>query len=99
MAEGQSIKLHIAGKEYALKAQTAESEHLMRFAADSINELLSKYDEKFPDKSLEDKLAFVALNQTVGRLTAQKKNKLATEEVEKLDAELVSYLENIENNR
>ena len=56
----QSIKIKIAGVEYPLKASSPEMEQLMRLAAEAINQKLSAYDAKFPNKSLSDKLSFVA---------------------------------------
>ena len=64
----QSITIKIAGKDYPLKATSPEMEQLMRLAADSINQKLAAYDAKFPDKTLVDKLSFVALNETVSRM-------------------------------
>lgn len=97
--EGQNITLHIAGKVYALKAQSPEAEQFMRLASESINEMLAKYDAMFPDKSVTDKLAFIALNQTVSKLVAQKKCRLISDEVEKVSGDLKNYLVNIESNR
>lgn len=97
--EGQSITLKIAGKEYPLKVQSPEAEQLMRLAAESINQMLAKYDEKFPDRSTLDKLAFVTLNEAVGRIAAQRKFAAVSGEVEKLNSELESYLNTIEPNR
>ena len=70
---GQSIKIKIAGNEYPLVASSPEMERLMRLAAEAINQKLTAYDAKFPNKSLSDKLSFVALNETVSRLTYQKR--------------------------
>lgn len=91
----QSITIKIAGKEYSLKASSPEMERCMRLAADDINKRLSAYDEKYPDKRLEDKLAFVTLNETVSKITAMGKlNALATE-VSGLAEELETYLSGI----
>ena len=61
---GQSIKIKIAGNEYPLVAATPEMEQLMRLAAEAINQKLTAYDAKFPNKSLSDKLSFVALRDS-----------------------------------
>lgn len=91
----QSITIKIAGKEYSLKASSPEMERCMRLAAEDINKRLSAYDEKYPDKRLEDKLAFVTLNETVSKITAMGKlNALATE-VSGLAEELEAYLSGI----
>ena len=96
---GQSIKIKIAGNEYPLVAATPEMEQLMRLAAEAINQKLTAYDAKFPNKSLSDKLSFVALNETVTRLTYQKRIADAGEEVRKLQEDVESYLKNIEKER
>ena len=91
----QSITIKIAGKEYSLKASSPEMERCMRLAAEDINKRLSAYDEKYPDKRLEDKLAFVTLNETVSKITAMGKlNALATE-VSDLAEEVEAYLSGI----
>ena len=61
----QSITLKIAGREYSLKVQSPEMEQLMRLGAESINRTLAVYDQRYPDKSLVDKLAFVTLREAV----------------------------------
>ena len=93
---GQSIKLKIAGKEYSLVAQTPEAESLMRTATEGINKLLKVYDERFPDKPLQDKLAFIALNETVLRLRIQKQMNAVQSESQKLNDEISSYLGSID---
>ena len=92
---GQSIKIKIAGNEYPLVASSPEMERLMRLAAEAINQKLTAYDAKFPNKSLSDKLSFVALNETVSRLTYQKKLSEASDEAKKLQEDVDSYLMNI----
>ena len=71
----------------------------MRLAAEAINQKLTAYDAKFPNKSLSDKLSFVALNETVTRLTYQKRIADAGEEARKLQEDVESYLKNIEKER
>jgi len=95
----QNIKLKIAGLEFPLKASSPEMERLMRLAAEDINKMMARYDEKYPDKTLTDKLLFVTLTETVGKLSAQGKISSITNEAEALQAELKSYLERIESNR
>ncbi len=96
MRMGQSIKIIIAGNEYPLVASSPEMERLMRLAAEAINQKLTAYDARFPNKSLSDKLAFVALNETVSRLTYQKRLSDTGEEAQKLQEDVESYLKNIE---
>lgn len=92
----QSITLRIAGKEYPLKATSPEMEQVMRIAAETINQKLAAYNAKFPDKDLQDKLAFVTLNETIARLTAQKKYSALEAAMAALDADEIAYLENTE---
>ena len=90
----QSITLKIAGKEYPLKASSPEMEQLMRIAAETINQKLAAYNARFPDKVLQDKLAFVTLNETIARLAAQKKCSALEAAMASLAAKEVAYLEN-----
>ena len=94
----QSITIKIAGYEYPLKAATPQIEQMMRIAAETIGKKLSAYDAKYPNKSLADKLSFVALNETVGRLSLQKKLEHAEEEARKLQEQMEAYLNTIEKN-
>lgn len=92
----QSITLKIAGKEYSLKANSPEMEQLMRVAAEAINKKVAAYDMKFPDKTPADKMAFVALSETVSRLSYQKKFSSATEEAGRLLRQTSEYLDTID---
>lgn len=95
----QSITVKIAGTGYPLKADSPEMEQLIRTAAEAINQKLAAYDAKFPDKSLSDKLSFVALNEAVGKLSIQKRSAefsaAVSDEAERLGKDLEDYLENI----
>lgn len=88
----QNISLKIAGKEYALKAKSPEMEQIMRLSAEEINSVLAKYNEKFPDRSLSDKLAFVTLNETMARLTAERKFSKLMQEADEFKAQTDEYL-------
>lgn len=88
----QNITLKIAGKEYALKAKSPEMEQIMRLSAEEINSVLAKYNEKFPDRSLSDKLAFVTLNETMARLTAERKFSKLMQEADEFKAQTDEYL-------
>lgn len=94
MSTEQSITIKIAGNTYPLRAATPEMEQLMRLAAETVNKKLSAYDAKYPNKSLSDKLAFVALNEAVNRLTYERELGKADAESAKLQEELESYLKN-----
>lgn len=89
----QSITLKIGSREYPLMAATEDQEQLMRLAAEEINSMLSKYDAKFPDKTIEDKLSFVALQETVSKLSFQRKIARISEEANALKEETSAYLE------
>lgn len=93
---GQNIKIKIAGNEYPLVASSPEMERMMRLAADAINQKLTAYDAKFPNKTLSDKLSFVALNEAVGRLSLQKRLSDADAEAKRLQESVESYIKNIE---
>ena len=93
-----SIKLKIAGKEYSLVA-TQESEHYMRLAAERINQKLQDYDQKFPDQTTLDKLAFVALSEEISMLVSKHNLDKNNEETSKLAKDLRLYLNKIETNR
>lgn len=93
-----SITLKIAGKEYKIIA-TPEHEHYYRLAADKVNATLKDYDERFPTQTLADKLAFVALSETVARLTTKRNCDKLVAEYEGLGKELHTYLDKIETDR
>ena len=71
-------------------------EQAMRLAAEDINNRLSVYDERYPDKQFEDKIAFVTLNETVSRILTVQKYSALSAELSSLDAEIVSYLKDAE---
>lgn len=88
----QSITIKIAGTEYPLVAPDEQREALMRTAAEEINAMLAKYDAKFPDKPLVDKLAFVTLNATVAKLAARQSIAAAQQEIAELCSLTEDYL-------
>lgn len=95
----QSITIKIAGKDYPLVANTPEMERRMRLAAEEINAIIAKYDTRFPDKPLIDKLAFVTLNETVAKMLMQDRSQELADEAKKLESDVAAYLEGIEGNR
>ena len=92
----QSITLKIAGKEYPLRASSPEMEQLMRLAAEDVNKMLSRYTEKYPDKSLEEKLAFVTLQEALFKISAQRKAAAIVDEISSLKSDTDAYLSGIE---
>ena len=95
----QKITLNIANQNFTVNAETPEMESMMRFAAEDINKMLLRYDEKYPSRPLLEKVIFVLLTQTVSRLQSQKKFNDVSSENEKLLSELGAYLKDIANNR
>lgn len=91
---GQSITIKIGNVDYPLVAADPEQEQLMRLAAEDVNRMLAKYDARFPDKSLDDKLAFVALQEAVGKYSNRRNLTVITDEVNALQADLENYLKN-----
>ena len=89
----QDITLKVAGKPYRLSAATPEMEQLMRLAAADVTAMMTKFDARFPESSPEDKLAFVAIQEAAGKLSAQKKMSCLVEEIQALDADVAAYLE------
>ena len=88
----QSITIKIAGTDYPLKASSPEMEQLMRIAAETINKKIAAYDARFPERSLADKLSFVALNETVSRLATQRKMEALADEAARLKKDTDDYL-------
>ena len=93
---GQNIKIRIAGNEYPLVASSPEMERMMRLAAEAINQKLTAYDAKYPNKTLSDKLSFVALNEAVGRLAFQKRLADVDAQARRLQEDVESYIKTIE---
>ena len=93
---GQNIKIKIAGNEYPLVASSPEMERMMRLAAEAINQKLTAYDAKNPNKTLSDKLSFVAQNEAVGRLICQKSLADADAESKRLQEDVESYIKSVE---
>lgn len=88
----QSIKLQIGGREYPLKATSPEMEQVMRLAAEEINQRIDSYNAKYPDRTMLDKLAFVALNETVAKINCQRRLSAAVNEAGELTRLTNDYL-------
>ena len=93
---GQSVVIKIAGKEFPLKAASPEMEQMMRIAAEQINQKLADYSARFPDKTLADKLAFVALNEAVTKISCMRRLEMLDKEVKEMTGETDKYLKSIE---
>ena len=92
MDESRNISLTIAGKTYTMKAPSQEGERFMRLAAEEINNKLADYGSRFDQTQNDDKLAFVALNETYGKLYYMSKLSSLTKEIEALHEQLDSYI-------
>ena len=95
----QKITLKIAGRDFNHDASSPEVESSMRIAAEDINKLMARYDERYPQKSFDEKLLFVTLTETVARVVAQRKVNAMADAEQKLSTGLKAYLAGIENNR
>lgn len=94
----QNITLKLAGREYRMSADSQQMESMMRIAAEAINEQLKDLDAKFTKKTLEEKLAIVALNETVKKLRFQNQFEEIEKEVKLTAGQIDNYLENIDKN-
>lgn len=92
MDDSRNISLNIAGRSYTVKAPSQEGERFMRLAAEEINKKLSDYGSRFDKSQDEDKLAFVALNETYAKLFYMSKLNSLTKEIEALHEQLDSYI-------
>lgn len=88
----QRITLKVAGRLYELRVSSPEMERLTRLAANDVNTLLGEFDTRFPDRSLEDKLVFVAIQEAVRKLTTQKKLSNLVDEANSLQSDIDTYL-------
>ena len=97
MAE-QSISIKIADRSYPLKVTSPEHEEVIRKAADDINKMVTKYQDKFPGKGMIEILSFVALNTCMSNITLNRQVKSMADGEAALAKELEGYLENIDKN-
>ena len=94
----QSINIKIADKTYPLKVNSPEHEELIRKAADDINKMVTKYQDRFPGKGMIEILSFVALNTCMSNITLNRQIKDLVDGEALLAKELEGYLENIDKN-
>jgi cell division protein ZapA (FtsZ GTPase activity inhibitor) len=92
----QKITIVIGGKKYALTASSPEQEEIYRLAASSVNKMLGIYTDKFPGKDMTDILSFVALNESIGGITAKKRLEAMQKEADTLKSQTDTYLDNID---
>ena len=96
--EGQSINIKIADRSYPLKVNSPEHEEVIRKAADDINKMVAKYQDRFPGKGMIEILSFVALNTCMSNITLNRQIKNLNEQEMQLARELEGYLDNIDKN-
>ena len=94
----QSINIKIADRNYPLKVNSPEHEEVIRKAADDINKMVAKYQDRFPGKGMIEILSFVALNTCMSNITLNKHIKDIADGEALLARELEGYLENIDKN-
>ena len=94
----QSIKIKIADHPYPLKVNSPEHEEVIRKAAEDINRMVTKYQERFPGKGMVEILSFVALNVCMSNITLNRQMKELVDGEAVLAKELEGYLENIDKN-
>ena len=94
----QSISIKIADRTYPLKVNSPEHEEVIRKAAEDINMMVTKYQERFPGKGTIEILSFVALNTCMSNITLNKQIKDIADGEALLARELEGYLENIDKN-
>lgn len=92
----QKITIRIGEKKYAMTAKSPEQEEIYRLAAASVNKMLSLYTDKFPGKELTEILSLVALNESIGGITAKKKLDALMKDIDSLETQTDTYLENID---
>lgn len=98
MAE-QRITIRISGRDYVLKVSSPDKEEVIRRAADTINQKVQSYQKTFVGKAEVDILSFVSLNECITSIQTQKQMEELRREVESLQNQLKSYIDNIENSR
>ena len=94
----QSINITIAGIPYNLSATSPEHEEVIRKAAEDVNRKISQYQEKFPNRGLNEIISFMALNICMNNIMLQKHLKVMKDAEDGLARELEGYLENIDKN-
>ena len=94
----QSINIKLADRTYPLKVNSPEHEEVIRKAADDINKMVAKYQEKFPGKGLVEILSFVALNTCMSNIPINRQMKELVDGEAMLAKELEGYLDNIDKN-
>lgn len=87
-----NIKVEIGEHKYSFKADPA-IEELYRRAAASINSRLERYRTKYPDKSAQDILSFVAFLGAVNELKLKTELEETKRQISELDQSLLSYLD------
>lgn len=93
----QKIKIKIAEKVFELNAKSQEQEEIIRKAAAMVNSQLTSYQQKFQSKNMDDIFSFIALNDCMTIISLTKQLDAYKKEVQTLQGDLKSYLDNIEN--
>jgi len=85
-----SITIHIAGRQYRLKSDEKEKEHIEE-AERRINKTLRLYAENYAYKDNQDLLAMVSMQQTLNLL----KSDIESKEVLEIIDEQIAHIDRI----
>ncbi|MBB6459265.1 cell division protein ZapA [Flammeovirga kamogawensis] len=87
----ESIQLNLCGKSYNLKATTSEA-HLLRKAAERLNEILDDKRQHLNGADLKDLLVITAFDFVVNSLKDERELKESTDSVKALNKQLEEIL-------
>ena len=93
----QDITIKIGNKPFAVKVSSPDEEELIRKAASVIERKVAAYTQRYPDKSLQDLLSFVCLNECVTALSLKARLEALTKEHTRLSEDLAAYLDDAGN--
>lgn len=89
----QRIYVDIASHKYEMHVDSPEQEHNLRVAAERLNQVLKRYQEKFVNVSEVDVLSFAALNESMAALGAIQEVERLRKQIKNLESDFSTYLE------
>ncbi len=95
--EERTIKIRIGEVEYELKSKSPEQEELIREAAKMLNEMITSYQRKYPNKDKVDILSIASINQCMVNIKLQREMENVRREIAEFNEEIDGYLRNTEN--
>ncbi len=90
--EERHIKVRIGEIEYELRSRSENQESLIREAARALNEMISSYQRKYPNKDKVDILSFVSINQCMNNIRLQRELDGVKGELTEFGREIDEYL-------